>query len=195
MQGSNIFFDGWGKLGRSMILAVLAYATLVFLLRLSGKRTLSKMNVFDFVFVVALGSTLASTILSANTTLADGITAFVSLMMLQIVLSYLCVSSEKIDRIVNGEPTLVMYKGKFLSDAMKSERVTKDELRAAIRNQGLASQSEVDSIVLETDGTFSVVYKQTGEDDSSMSDVEGHPGYVSDEERDNKKNQASNSGP
>jgi uncharacterized membrane protein YcaP (DUF421 family) len=63
MQDPKIFFDGWVKLGRSLVLAVLACGALVFLLRVSGKRTPSKMNVFDFVFVVALGSTLATTIL------------------------------------------------------------------------------------------------------------------------------------
>src|SRR5690349_17496418 len=101
MGDTSIFFDNWSKLGRSFVLALLAYVALVFLLRISGKRTLSKLNVFDFVFVVALGSTLATTILSPGTTLADGLMAFIVLIGLQIMLSLLCVHSHRIDLIVN----------------------------------------------------------------------------------------------
>src|SRR6478672_13823529 len=124
MQNASIFFDNWAKLGRSALLALCAYLALIFLLRVSGKRTLTKLNVFDFVFVVALGSTLASTILSSDTTLADGILAFVVLMGIQILLSWLCVTSHTLDSIINGQPTLLLHRGKFLQDAMKRERVT-----------------------------------------------------------------------
>ena len=129
----SMFFDGWDKLGRSLVLAILAYGSLVILLRFAGKRTLSKMNVFDFVFVVALGSTLASTILNTAITLADGLAAFVALMSLQIFLSWLCVTSHRVDHFVNGDPALVFYRGDFLNDALKRERVTKEEIRAAVR--------------------------------------------------------------
>jgi hypothetical protein len=106
MQDPKIFFDGWANLGRSLVLAVLAYGALVFLPSVSGKRTLSKMNVFDFVFVVALGSTLATTILSPGVTLADGVLAPSALFGLQVALSRLCTKSHLLDRVINGEPAL-----------------------------------------------------------------------------------------
>ena len=177
MGDTSIFFDNWSKLGRSFVLALLAYVALVFLLRISGKRTLSKLNVFDFVFVVALGSTLATTILSPGTTLADGLMAFIVLIGLQITLSLLCVHSHRIDLIVNGEPTLLMHKGNFLDDAMKRERVTKEEVNSALREQGIRTYEKVDSIVLETDGTFSVVWRRVGDECSSLIDVNGHPDF------------------
>ena len=179
----QMFFDGWGKLGRSLVLAVLAYAALVIMLRLSQKRTLSKMNVFDFVFVVALGSTLATTILSSDVTLADGLVAFAALMGLQVLLSWLCVTSHRVDSFVNGEPSLVFHNGNFLKDAMRRERVTEEEMRSATREQGIADLDAVDSIVLETNGQFSVVSKGTEfPKQSSLEDVEGHPTYKSDEQ-------------
>jgi len=186
MQDTHIFFDSWSKLGRSLVLAVLTYAALVILLRVSVKRTLSKMNVFDFVFVVALGSTLASTILSSDTTLADGLTAFVALISLQIFLSWLCVRSAHVDRWINGEPTLLLHKGKFLMNTMKRHRVTKEEILAAIRNNGVGTRAAVDSVVLETDGTYSVVWQKLEGEDSSLADVEGHPGYIPEKEREKK---------
>jgi uncharacterized membrane protein YcaP (DUF421 family) len=183
MEHANIFFDNWGKLGRSVLLAALAYLALIFLLRVSGKRTLSKLNVFDFVFVVALGSTLATTILSSDTTLADGVMAFAVLTGLQVLLSWLCVASRRIGEIVNGEPTLIMHQGRFLEDAMRRERVTREEALAAIRNASVKSFDKVNSIVLETDGTLSVVWRRQEGESSSLVDVPGHPDFVQDDQR------------
>ena len=69
----NIFFDSWESMVRTVVITILAYVVLVFLLRSSGKRTLSKMNAFDFIVTVALGSTLATVMLNKNVALADGV--------------------------------------------------------------------------------------------------------------------------
>ena len=58
----NIFFDSWESVVRTIVITVLAYVLLIVLLRISGKRTLSKMNVFDLIVTIALGSTLATVI-------------------------------------------------------------------------------------------------------------------------------------
>jgi uncharacterized membrane protein YcaP (DUF421 family) len=181
MQNGSIFFDNWSKLGRSAILALCAYLVLIVLLRISGKRTLTKLNVFDFVFVVALGSTLATTILSQDTTLADGILAFIVLMGLQVFLSWLCVTSHTVDSIINGEPTLLLHKGKFLQEAMKRERVTKEEILSALRNSNVRKFDDIDAVVLETDGTFSVVWRYEKGDDSSLMDVKGSEDFIPDQ--------------
>jgi uncharacterized membrane protein YcaP (DUF421 family) len=183
MDTANIFFDNWSKVGRAALLALFAYGALVILLRISGKRTLSKLNVFDFVFVVALGSVLASTILSPNTTLANGVTAFVVLMAMQVTLSYLCVASHRVDDFVNGRPTLLLHRGRFINDAMKRERVTKEELLAALRNANVRKFDEIDAVVLETDGTFSIVWQYDHGKESSLMDVQGHEDYVPDQRR------------
>ncbi len=168
-------FAGWASFGRTLLLTALGYVALLVLLRVSGKRTLAKMNVFDFVFIVALGSTLASTILSTDVTLADGVLALSTLIALQVLLSWLCTRSHLLDRVINGEPALLLHRGRFLRDAMGRERVTEEELRTAVRNVGLGSLEEVDSVVLETDGTFSVVWQKTEGESSSLSDVPDHP--------------------
>lgn len=145
------------------------------LLRLSGKRTLSKMNVFDFVFVVALGSTLATAILSPDVTLADGVLVLAVLIGLQILLSWLCVQSQWLEAVINGEPALLLHHGQFLHETMRRQRVTEEELRAAVRSQGLTTIDEVESIVLETDGTISVTWRKVQGTASSLRDVPGHP--------------------
>ena len=78
-----MFFDDWFGLLRVMVVGVAAYAALVALLRASGKRTLAKLNAFDFVVTVALGSTLATVLLSKDVALAEGLRAFALLTGLQ----------------------------------------------------------------------------------------------------------------
>ena len=166
-----------------MVLAMCAYLALILILRISGKRTLTKLNVFDFVFVVALGSVLATTILSSDTTLADGILAFIVLIGIQITLSWLCVTSHTMDSWINGQPTLLLHRGKFLESVMRRERVTKEEVLAAIRNSNVRKFDEIDAVVLETDGTFSVVWQYDDGKKSSLMDVKGHEDFVEDQER------------
>lgn len=152
-----MWFDGWSELGRIVLVGTLAYVGLVVLLRVTGKRTLSKLNAFDLVVTVALGSTLATVILSSETSLAAGLTAFALLCFLQYAATFSSVRSRRIQQLIKGEPALVYHQGAFLPAAMKRERVTREEVEAAARGAGRAGLAEVESVVLETDGSFSVI--------------------------------------
>ncbi|WP_211234954.1 hypothetical protein, partial [Azohydromonas australica] len=119
-----MFFDGWMPLARILILGTLADLALVLLLRVTGKRTLSKLNAFDLIVTVALGSTLATVLLSKDVALAEGLTALALLVLLQGALTWLSVRSPRVSRLVKAEPSLLFLEGRFLQGAMKRERVT-----------------------------------------------------------------------
>ncbi len=108
---AHIFFDNWATLLRTFVIGVLAYTSLLGLLRLSGKRTLSKMNAFDLIVTVALGSTLATILLNKDVVLAQGIVAFALLVGLQFVITWSSVRAPWVRRLVTGEPTLLLYRG------------------------------------------------------------------------------------
>jgi len=154
---TEFLFDDWRGLWRTLLVGVLAYIALVTLLRISGKRTLAKMNAFDFIVTVALGSTLATVLLSKDVALAEGVLAFMLLIALQFSVAWLSVRSPWVEALVKSEPTLLLYRGQFLRPAMKRERVSKAEIEAAVREQGVADPAAVAAVVLETDGTFSVI--------------------------------------
>ena len=78
-------FDGWSGVVRILIIAPAAYAALVLILRLSGKRTLSKLNAFDLIVTIAIGSTLASIITTKTLALVEGLTALLLLVLMQLV--------------------------------------------------------------------------------------------------------------
>lgn len=164
----DMFFSGWATLGRTAVIGFLAYVVLIVFLRVSGKRTLSKMNAFDFVVTVALGSTLATILLNRDVALAEGALAFALLIGLQFVVTWVSVRVPLVKRVVAGEPRMLLYRGQCLPQAMHQARITFDELRAAVRQQGIGSLGALEAVVLETDGSLSVVRLGEGADASSL---------------------------
>lgn len=152
-----MFFHEWEEILRILVVGPLAYAALVLLLRVSGKRTLSKMNAFDLVVSVALGSLLATILLSEDVSLAEGVAAFLMLVLLQFVLAWLSVRSRAVSDLVKAKPTLLFFRGQFLRDAMRRERMLEIEVEAAVRAQGICSLEDVEAVVLETDGSITAL--------------------------------------
>lgn len=169
----NVFFTSWTSLGRTAVVGVAAYAGLILLLRISSKRTLTKMNAFDLVVTVALGSTLATVLLTKSVALLDGLLAFALLIALQYSISWLSMRSPAVSRLVKSEPTLLVYQGRFLAAALRAERLTEDEVLAGLRAQGLASVAEAAAVVLENGGDLSVLRQTAAGPQSVLADVPG----------------------
>jgi uncharacterized membrane protein YcaP (DUF421 family) len=167
----GMFFSGWSTLVRTLVIGILAYINLIVLLRISGRRTLSKMNAFDLIVTVALGSTFATILLNRDVSLAEGTLALALLIGLQYLVTWSSVRVGWVRKLVTGEPALLLYQGQMLSSAMRVARVTEDELRSAIRSSGSSSIDDVEAVVLETDGSFSVISQGSGSQRSSLSGV------------------------
>ena len=175
MNWYDVLVGGWTPLARTVVVGVLGYLALVALLRISGKRTLSKFNAFDFVVTVALGSTLATMLLSQQVSLAQGIMTFLVLLGMQFVMTWLSVRSERFQGLIKAEPALVLHRGRILKDAMRRERVTPEELLAAARSNGIASIEDVEAAVLETDGTITIVQSAPEGRPSALHKATGYP--------------------
>ncbi|WP_428945874.1 DUF421 domain-containing protein [Pantoea sp. FN060301] len=169
MEG--MFFSNGSLLVRTLVIGILAYINLVILLRLSGLRTLSKMNAFDLVITVALGSTFATILLNRSVSLAQGTLAFALLIALQYAVTWTSVRASWFSKLITGEPRLLFFQGQFLAKAMRSARVTKDEIHAAVRASGHPALEEIDAVVLESDGSFSVVKSGSDKGYSAFADV------------------------
>ncbi|CAM4381768.1 DUF421 domain-containing protein [Palleronia rufa] len=168
-----MFFDTWYDILRMIVVGTVAYAGLVVLLRASGKRTLAKMNAFDLVVTIAFGSTFASALLSSDITVVEALSAFALLCGLQYGVAVLSVRSHWFRNLIKSEPTLLFYRGNFLEPAIRTQRVTKEEVFAAMRSAGAASPADVDAVVLETDGSFSVVAGSKGSNVEILKYVQG----------------------
>ena len=163
----DVFFNNWDSVLRTAYVGVIGYFALIVMLRISGKRTLSQMKQFDFIVTVALGSVLATTLLSKTLPLADGVTALFVLITLQYLLAAGSVRSKKFANLISSEPTLIFFKGSFLSKALKKERVTEEEVRSVLRAASVTNLAEIDAVVIESNGKFSVVKKGSMDDQDS----------------------------
>lgn len=156
MDWSAMFFQNWEGIVRTLIVGTLAYATLVMFLRIAGKRSLAKLNAFDLVVTVALGSTLASILLQESIALAEGATALAVLLLLQYLVSFGSVRSNTFAKLVRSEPRLLVRNGAYCRAAMRQERVTEGEVLSAVRDSGGQHVSQAHYVILESDGSLSV---------------------------------------
>lgn len=166
-----MLFSGWDSVARTLVVGVAAYVALVIFLRISGKRTLSKLNAFDLVVTVALGSSLATALITKDVTLVDGALAFALLIALQFAVTWSSVRTRWVRRLVTGEPRLLLYRGRLLDDAMRRARLTEGEVLSAVRGAGIARVEDVEAVVLETDGSLSVVRGPADGDATSLRGV------------------------
>lgn len=152
-----MFFDSWNDLLRVLLLGVLSYVGLIAFLRVSGARTLSKLNAFDLAVTVALGSTLATALLSSDVSLAEGLAALGLLILLQFLVAWGIVRFRMVGRVVKADPILLVSDGQLRTDALRRGRVAADEVYQAVRARGQGDLVNVAAVVLETDGSFSVI--------------------------------------
>ena len=168
-----MWFDSWSDLVPVVLVGASAYVLLVVVVRLSGKRSLSQLNAFDFVVTVALGSVLASTLLDADITLVEGVTALILLLGLQYIVAALSARWPRFRDGITAQPALLLADGQIQHDTLRRQRLTESELRQAVRESGTGDLSKVKAVVLESNGTFSVISDSQYGDGSALQDIPG----------------------
>lgn len=165
-----MWFDSWAQVGRVALVGAATYGALVLLLRMSGKRTLAKLNAFDLVVTVALGSTLASVLLDTKVSWSEGVVALGVLVLLQLVVALAATWLPGARDVVTSRPQALMLDGELDERVARRARVTPAELRQAVRSSGQGDLAGVAAVVLETDGTLSVVPRTSAGDLSALED-------------------------
>ena len=163
MDISAIYYDGWKDLVRIALAAPVIYFTIVAFIRLAGKRSTSQMNNFDWVVTVALGSIAGAGITSNTVTAFEALFAIAILLAMQWGLTFIIARSDIVEDAVKSSPRLLVYRGEFLEDNIRDERLTKSEVLAALREKGLTQVDEAEAVVLETDASFSVISREASD--------------------------------
>jgi uncharacterized membrane protein YcaP (DUF421 family) len=133
------------------------YVTLLLCVRIAGLRSFAKASSFDFAVTVAIGSLLASTIITREPPLLQGIAGLLLLFAMQYVVSSLRRRSDSFARVVDNRPALLMAHGETLSDALDRVRMTEEDLRSKLRMAGIVHPNEVFAAVMETTGDVAVI--------------------------------------
>ena len=171
MDKIDFYWNGFEPLWRILIVGTLAYLALVFILRISGKRTLAKMNAFDFVITVTIGSAFGRVLTAKNVTISEAVTVFVLLAFLQFIFSYMETRSSSFRNLITSQPKMLYYKIGFIEENLRKERLDKKDVLGSIRKKGFGSLEEVEAVILETDGTVSVIGKSENSSRSTYSDL------------------------
>lgn len=168
-----MIYDDVSGLLRVLVVGTLAYVYLAVMLRISGKRTLAQLNAFDFIVTVALGSTLATIALSSTVAWVEGALTLTLLAAMQFGVAWLTVRFSWARRSVTSEPTLLVLHGQPLLGALVRERIARQSLDQAVRSAGVGGLELVSAVVLETNGTLSVVTNDKLGSGAAMDHVPG----------------------
>ena len=164
-----LIFDDLEKLGRIVVTTVLVYVMIVLVTKVSGKRSTSQLNNFDWIMTVMIGSLGASTILLKNIPLMEGGAAIITLYLLQFLVTKYASISPQFSDVILSDPRIVFYQGQFLPEAMRKERLTRQELECAMRAEGINDFIEVEAIIFESDAQLTVI-KNPPENHKSVRD-------------------------
>ena len=147
----------WESIARTVVHGAATYGVLIGLLRLTGNRTLSKLNAFDLVVTIALGSVLAASFVDASVATMRAAAALGALVALQFAITWLTARSRAVGRLIKTPPSLLYDRDGYRTGAMREARVTAEEVRTAVRQAGIGGMEQVAAVILESDGTLAVI--------------------------------------
>ncbi|MDC6352685.1 DUF421 domain-containing protein [Zeaxanthinibacter sp. PT1] len=160
------FAFSWNDALAIVLTATGIYLAVIILTRICGKRSFSKMSSFDFAMTVAIGSIIATTVLSKSVSMYDGVIGLIGVYILQISLSYARRYSW-VNALVDNPPLLLMNGSTILYENLKKARVTEADLRSKLREANVIALSEIKAVVFEATGDVSVLHTS---DDTPLDD-------------------------
>ena len=137
--------------------SVAVYVFIVVAIRLFGKKELAQLSVIDLVFILLISNSVQNAMVGTQTGLLPGLAAAATLFVVNFLLKYFLFSSERFNKLVQGVPVILIHNGKVIEKNLKKEKLTKEEIEAAVREHGVERIEEVDLAVLEVDGNISIL--------------------------------------
>ncbi|SHJ11128.1 Protein of unknown function [Mesonia phycicola] len=142
-----------------VLCAIGIYIAVIICTRIAGKRSFSKMSSFDFAITVAIGSMVASTILSSSVSLIDGAVGLLAVYLLKMIAAVLRRFSF-FEKVIDNSPLLLMDGQHILEENLKKAQVTKSDLYSKLREANVLQLSQVRAVIFEATGDISVLHTQ-----------------------------------
>jgi uncharacterized membrane protein YcaP (DUF421 family) len=135
----------------------IVYGAILVGLRLGGKREIGQMTAFDLVVILLIANAVQNAMVGSDVSVTGGLVAALVLLVLNYGLGFARERVPFLRRAVQGEPTLLVSHGQFLESHLRSEGIDDDLVMMAIREHGVGELKDVEMAVLETDGSISIV--------------------------------------
>lgn len=149
-----MFASGYTKI---IFSSVIVYLFIIVAIRLFGKKELSQLSIVDLVFILLISNSVQNAMVGSDSSLLGGLIAASSLFVLNYSLKVFLYRFPKVGRLIQGEPLLLIYKGKINHKNITKAKLTLDEVKEAVREHGIVLLTDVDLAVLETDGNISII--------------------------------------
>jgi len=149
----DMFFLGL-PVTEKILRPVFVYVFLIVGLRLAGKRELAQLNPFDLVVLLTISNTVQNAIIGDDNSITGGLLGAATLLIVNHVVVRYLYGHERLDRLIEGDPDVLIENGVVKMDRLKDELITIGELAAAAHKQGIASLDDVDRAVLEAGGSI-----------------------------------------
>jgi uncharacterized membrane protein YcaP (DUF421 family) len=137
--------------------AVAVYVCIIVFIRIFGKKELSQLSVTDLVFILLISNSVQNAMVGSDSSLVGGLIAAVTLFALNALIRLLVYKFKPVQKFLEGEPVILIYKGEILKQNLEKQKITLEELEASVREHGIEKIEDVDLAMLEVDGNISVL--------------------------------------
>lgn len=143
-----------------VVRCIVLYLYIILIYRIMGKKELGKLSITDFIVTILMAECAVASILEENISIFMSILPITVLGLLQMLLSYISLKSDKFRKLIDGTPSVIIKNGKLIFSTMSKLRYTLDDLITQLREQGVKSVEEVNYAILENNGKLSIFPKE-----------------------------------
>ena len=146
----------------TVLKSIAIYLMLVILFRIAGRRSLQQSTTFDLALLLVIGEAAAPAVVGEDASLTTAALAVMTLLGVDIALSLIKQRASRLERLIDGQPTILVVRGEMLQEEMRRARIDKaDILHAAREKVGILRLEDIGLAVLEASGSISVLPADT----------------------------------
>ena len=143
----------------TFIRAMILYIVVLIVMRLMGKREIGQLQPFELAIAIMIADLAAVPMSELGIPLTNGIIPILALLVIYMIISVLNMKSIKFRKVISGQPSLLIYRGRIDEKVLKKERITVNELQERLRVDNIFNLSDVEYAILETNGEVTVIQK------------------------------------
>ncbi len=139
--------------------AFILYFLVVVVMRMMGKRQIGQMQPFELVITILIAELAATPMENTAIPLINGIIPILTLLGVQVIVSYLSIKSESVSNIICGKPSIIINKGEIVQSELRRLRINMNDLLEQLRLKEYPNLSDVEFAIMETNGNLSIIPK------------------------------------
>ncbi len=139
--------------------AFILYFLVVIVMRMMGKRQIAQMQPFELVITILIAELAATPMENSSIPLISGVIPILTLLSIQVIVSYISIKSETFREVVCGKPSILINKGKIVQMEVRRLRINMNDLLEQLRSKDYPNVSDVEYAILETNGQLSIIPK------------------------------------